>query len=1124
MRCRACGSEVLPGKAFCHVCGAPVPPHCPRCGAEVGAEFRFCPDCGNPLGAAAAETTAPSGLAAVPESLAEKIRAAQPRAGERKQVSVLFCDLAGSTAVAGGLDPEEYRELLEQYVALGLYEVHRFEGLVTQVSGDGYMALFGAPIAHEDAPRRAVWAALAIRDGLRHFNQQLQRDRGIALPARIGINTGPVVVGTVGSDLRMDYTAIGDTTNLAARLEQLAQPGTILISEATARLVRGFVRLRAVGPLTVKGKSDPVAAYEVLEVRPQASPMAVAAERGLTPLVGRDEELAQLRACYERIAGHFSQVVAVVGEAGSGKSRLIYEFTQGLLGAPEPVQMFEGRCAALSQTVPLAPFVGMLRQYFDLSADEDEQVACHKVATRLGDAAASANAYPRLCRALSLAAPQPADLADEALKRETFEAITGLVGAESQRGPVVVVVEDLHWIDETSQELLEMWVARLMRARVMLLLSHRPEYWPTWRTAAAVTQLPLRPLREAEVGQIVAAVAGGALPPALAQRIVERAEGSPFFAEEITRSLLEEGFLRPGPHGNELTRPLDEILIPGSVREVLAARLDRLGANAKRVAQVAAVLGRQFRGGDVGRLLAAEAIEVGRELAELERRGILHHKSLFAADEYRFGESLTQEVAYESLLHRERRQLHGRVAALLETGVADPAQATPALIAHHYVLSDDSAKAVEALLRAAAAAEALPSYRTALDFHRQAWEIGETALRDRADDPRYRQWVMQATLGYARITVLYGASADPEAERAARRGRELAQQLGVASVAALLRGLHGLLLVADPARFADGVEVVDAALVEARQAGDPLLALNVSRAVAWNRLLDARFAEAEATIAATLEGLEASGQGAALSDLYVASHWMHAGILLAAGDLAAALEEARRTLELAERAGNRTVQSGAASVVAMVHEARAEYAEMRRWAERSLASAEQIGSLPSTYRGEALLLAARVALGEKVTLTRALEGLEEGIEQGGNMLLSVPYVVDAFVGLGDLARAERIARLGVERAGGRYRRLVADGALASVLVRLGPAAWGEAEQLLDQVIALAESTGARVEVARALVARGRLEIARNRRAAACEALRRARSAGEAIGLQRFDADIAALSAQVDVAAEPPAVG
>jgi class 3 adenylate cyclase/tetratricopeptide (TPR) repeat protein len=1115
MRCRSCGTELLPGKAFCHACGARAPQVCGHCGEVVEAGFKFCPNCGQGLETPAAAEAKPA--TAIPEPLAEKIRGAAQSVGERKQVTVLFCDLAGSTAVASGLDPEVYGELLEQYVALAMHEVYRFEGMINQLSGDGFMALFGAPIAHEDAPQRAVRAALAIRDALAHFNDQLVRERGIALPARIGLNTGPVVVGTVGNDLRMDYTAIGDTTNLAARLEQLATPGTILISEPTARLVRGFFELREVGPLEVKGKAEPVAAYEVLSARAPASSIEIAAERGLTPLVGRTEELAQLEACYDRLAGGYTQVVAVLGEAGSGKSRLIYEFRQKLSERGEPVVFLEGRCAALSQNVPLAPFVALLRQYFDLTPNDSADSACDKVATRLGKSASIVDdAYPLLCRVLSVPAELPADLPLEALKQETFEAIGKLIYAESRRAPVVMILEDLHWIDEPSLELLEMAVARLMRARVLILVSHRSEFRPQWRTSAALTQVHLRPLLEDDVLAIVRSLAGGVLPNELEGRILAKAEGSPFFAEELTRSLSEEGFLTNGGGAVRLTRPVEEILIPGSVREVIAARLDRVRPTAKRVAQLAAVLGRQFRRSELTQLLAPEGIEVDSELGELTRRGVIHRKSLFSDDEYRFGESLTQEVAYDSLLLKQRRQLHGRVATLLEQGSFDPSLARPALIAHHYALSDDRAKAVETLLGAAGEAERLPSFRTALDLYRQAWELGEAALRDGVDDARFRQWVMNATAGYARITVLYGSSADADAERAAVRARELALELGDAATASVQRVMHGMLLTADPSRFAEGVEITEAAVAEQRAQPDSPILLHTTRAVAWHALLDGRFAAARTTLDWLLRELEVQGQRDALTEVYVSSRWMREGVLFASDEFEAAFESATETYALAQRANNHTVQSGSASVLAQVHMVRGEYEQARRWAARSLEVAEQIGGAAGAQRGEALVLAARVALGEAVTLGSLAERLHDGVARGGNMLLSIQSVVEAYLGLGEIKRAERIARLAVERAGGRFREMMATASLADALVRQGPAAWGEAERVVDRASGLAEALGSRQVRVQTLLARARLALARDLSDDARRALSEARALGAAIGLTRYDRLIAVLLSQSDV--------
>jgi class 3 adenylate cyclase len=1128
MRCRACDTELIPGKSFCHACGAPVPRACPHCGAVLAAAFRFCPDCGQPVEGEVPTAPAPAPqLSTMPEGLAEKIRAlGGSLAGERKQVTVVFCDLAGSTAVAGGLDPEVYREVLDQYVALALHEVYRFEGIVNQLAGDGFMALFGAPIAHEDAPQRAVRAALAIRDALAHFNHQLEVERGLSLPARIGINTGPVVVGTVGNDLKMDYTAIGDTTNLAARLESLAEPGTILISDVTARLVRGFFRLGEVGPLTVKGKSEPVQAFEVLSARDQASPMAVAAERGLTPLVGREEELAQLAACYERLAGHFTQLVAVVGDAGSGKSRVIYEFKQRLLEERQPVRFFEARCAALSQNVSLFPFVAMLRQYFELEAGETEASACGKLERRLGKGAAELeDAYPLLCRVLSVPAELPADLPLDALKQETFEAIHKLVAAESKRAPVVMIVEDLHWIDELSQELLEMAVGRLARARVMILVSHRAEYRPVWRMGAALTQVTLRPLLDEQVMQINRALPRGALPAELERRILDKAEGSPFFAEEITRSLSEEGYLTRGDGGAQLTRPVEEILIPGSVREVIAARLDRLGAAAKRTAQFAAVLGRQFRRSELAQLLAPEAVDIDRELADLTRRGVIHRKTLFSSDdEYRFGESLTQEVAYDSLLLRQRRQLHERVAEFLEQGGGDPSLARPSLIAHHYALSDNRAKAVETLLRAAADAERLPSFRTALDLNRQAWEIAEAALRDRnGAEPRFRNWVVEATQGYTRLTVLYGASADADVERAAVRGRELALELGDRTSAARLRTYHGMLLTTDPKRFDEGVALTEQAIEEAQHDSDTLYVVSASRALVVDYTLDGRFAEAQAKVEWVLAELERLGQDSSKpSDLYLATRWLQDGVRFDRDDFEPALRGCNETYALAVQAPNRTVQSGAASLLAQIHFGRGNYAESRQWAERSQSTAEAIGNTAGIHRGLALALAARAALGEPLNFARHAGTIEEGVAQGGNALLTIHVMVETLLGLGEIGWAEKLARLAAERAAGRLRVIFAALALGEVATRRGPAQWAEADRSFARALALADAIGLRSARALALIGRGRLALARNQLDDARTACRSARDLCAALGLHRYERIAETLLSQSDSGHPAPA--
>src|SRR5262245_12700004 len=522
MRCASCGTELIPGKRFCHACGARATSQCPACGASVTAEFRFCPDCGVELASAGVHDVPPATddrlarmAGQIPEGLAHKIRAAQETiAGERKQVTVLFCDLAGSTAIAERLDPEEYAELLDQYLELSFREIYRLEGIVTYSAGDGLMALFGAPVAHEDAPQRAIRAALAIRTALSKLDARLRSRHGVELRARIGIHTGPVVVGTVGNDMKMDYTAIGDTTNLAARLEALAAPGTVFISEATHRLVRGFFDVKPTGPLDVKGKREPVSAFEVVGPMHETSPMPIAAERGLTPLVGREAELAQLEACLRRVTVDRAQVVSVVGDAGSGKSRLLYELKRRL--ANEPVVFFEGRCSSMSHAVPYHPFLSMLRRYFDLAPGDSPEVACQKVSDTLGVAFENlGQSYPLMSRFLSLIPDPGGEMPAEEFKRESFNAIARLLLGETEEAPVVMLLEDLQWIDDASLELFESLVARLSTARVMVVVSHRPEGRPRWQPPAAYTQLVLEHLSDEHVTDIIRSVVGGALPAEL---------------------------------------------------------------------------------------------------------------------------------------------------------------------------------------------------------------------------------------------------------------------------------------------------------------------------------------------------------------------------------------------------------------------------------------------------------------------------------------------------------------------------------------------------------------------------------------------------------------------------------
>ncbi len=1081
MRCVTCGVELIGGKKFCHACGAAVGVRCRGCGAPQDATFRFCPDCG--LKVEVEEHEGPPPPVADPlASVLARRTGAQPTQimptpslieGERKQVTVLFCDLVGSVSIAEKLDPEEYHDLLEDYLDIVFPEIYRREGVVNVLAGDGLMALFGAPVAHEDSPERAVKAALAVREALEPLGARLEAAHGIPLKIRVGINTGPVVVGPVGNDRKMDYTAIGDTTNLASRLQTLAAPGAILISESTYRLVRGFFAVEPVGPLGVRGKIEPVNAYAVTEWRGAKSKFALAEERGLTPFVGRADELSRLADAFARLAAGQAQAVAVVGDAGSGKSRLLYELRRHLAGSN--VAIFEGRCSSMMRTLPYHPFMTMMARWFDLDWDESAEDSCAKVASKFGAVYEDVErTYPLLCRFLSLPIESLADMPPDELKRETFDAIARLVLGEARTQPVVLVVEDLHWIDEPSREMLDDLVRRLAGAPVLIVVTHRPEASAHFHVATTLTQVALRPLSDDDIVAVVRAVAGAPLPRGLERVVVGKSGGSPYFAEELVRSLMEEGHLVRTAGGElALTRPLAGLPIPGTIQEVIAARLDALGSNAKRVVQVAAVLGRQFRSRQLAALLSGDEIDVEHELAELERRGLVHRKSALSSDEFRFGESLTQKVAYEGLLLKHRRQLHERIGILIESEPSERGLEHAALLAHHYSHSDDHGRAVQALLAAAREAGQVPSYRVAAEYCRQAWQLAETILGEREDGSHHRA-ALEGAIGVARLAVFFGVADIELAERAAVRGRELAELLGDRERLASLTYLHGILTIMKPVPdFAGGLALAERGVALAESEGLHELALGLSRGLCTNYAADGRFALAQERIERGIAELEDLGHGERLTDTYLSARWVRDLVLYAQDEFDRVLESGQTSFALAERANNRTMRSAIGNLLAPVHYLRGEYAEAKRWADVTLEIGEAIANENAYTTGAALALLSRLRLGEPVDPASYVERIETGLRAGGTMQLNTRFVGEALLEAGEVERADRITADLASRPGGRLRQALVLVARGDVLARRNRL--DEAATRYDEAIALAEEIGSRSTIAAALI--GALEVA-----------------------------------------------
>src|SRR6266487_7036982 len=577
---------------FCGQCAAPLEAVCPSCGAANPPGHKFCGQCAAPL-----EPSQPSRFLApdayTPKHLAEKILTSKSvLEGERKQVTVLFADLNGSMELLADRDPEEARKILDPVLNHMMEAVHRYEGTVNQVMGDGIMALFGAPLAHEDHAVRGCYAALAMQAAVKRYADDMRRAHGVTVRIRVGLNSGEVVVRAIGSDLRMDYTAVGQTTHLAARMEQLADPGATLLTADTLALAEGYIDVRSVGPTPVKGMAEPVEIYEMLGASTIRSRFAAAAARGLTTFVGRTDEIEQLSQALARAKTGRGQVIAVVGEPGVGKSRLYYEFTHS--HRVQDCLLIETVSVSYGKATAYLPVIELLRSYFRIESRDDARIIREKVTGRL--LSLDRALEPFMAAFLWLLDVSTEDTQWERLdppqrRQQTLDGIKRLLLRESQVQPLLLLFEDLHWIDAETQAVLDSLVETLPTARLLLLVNYRPEYQHGWASKTYYSQLRLDALPPERAGELLHALLGDdpGLEP-LKRLLVKR--GNPFFIEESTRGLVETGALIGERGTYRLTRPLHTIEIPATVQFTLAARIERLSADDKQLLQTASVIGK----------------------------------------------------------------------------------------------------------------------------------------------------------------------------------------------------------------------------------------------------------------------------------------------------------------------------------------------------------------------------------------------------------------------------------------------------------------------------------------------------------------------------------------------------
>ncbi len=688
MQCPRCQAENRDGRRFCGECGLSLALPCPSCGFVNEGGEKFCGGCGSARtdSGSAQQTRFGPPASYTPKHLAEKILSSQAvLEGERKTVTVMFADLKGSMELLADRDPEEAREFLDPVLERMMEAVHRYEGTVNQVMGDGIMALFGAPLAHEDHAVRACYAALRMQDSVARYAEDLRRGHGADVQIRVGLNSGEVVVRSIGSDLHMDYTAVGQTTHLAARMEQLARPGVTLMTETTLRAVEGYVQVRSLGPTPIKGLTEAVPIYELIAAGAARTRLQASVARGLTRFVGRDAEVDQLRQALEQAAGGRGQIVAVVGEPGVGKSRLFYEFmhshrTQGWL-------VLESSSVSYGKATPYLPLIDLLKGYFKISDRDDTRGIRAKVTGNVLtlDEALKDSIPPLLWLLDAIAEDHDFLKLDPAQRRErTLDAVRRVLLRESRSQPLLLVFEDLHWIDEATQALLDAIVESLPTVSVLLAVNYRPEYQHTWGNKSYYRQLRIDTLPPETAEALLETLLGDnrGLQP-LRRLLIERTEGNPLFLEESVRSLVETEVLVGERGAYRLGKDPIGIQVPATVQAILAARIDRLPPEDKQLLQTASVIGK-----DLPWALLVEAAErpeddIRRGLARLQAAEFVYEAKLFPDLEYTFKHALTHEVTYGSLLQDRRRAIHARIVGVIERVYADRLAEHVDRLAHH---------------------------------------------------------------------------------------------------------------------------------------------------------------------------------------------------------------------------------------------------------------------------------------------------------------------------------------------------------------------------------------------------------------------------------------------------------
>jgi len=729
MQCPKCQFENREKSKFCIECGNKLEISCPKCNNLNPAGSKFCEECGQrlslPSEAPHKDLSFDEKLDKIqkylPKGLTEKILSQRDRIeGERKQVTVMFCDMEGFTSLSESLGPEEAYTIMDQVYEILIHKVHDYEGTVNEFTGDGIMALFGAPIALEDAPQRAIRSAYAIHREMTRFSDKMKQEKQNIPPIkmRIGIHTGPVVVGTLGNDLRVEFKAVGDTVNLASRMEGLAEPGATYVSEETFKLTEGLFRFEALGEYAVKGKADSVKAYRVIAPSTSRTRFDVSAERGLTPFVGRERELELLLDGFERSKAGLGQAFSIVSEAGVGKSRLLYEFRKAV--ANEDVIFQEGKSLSYSRGVAYHPVIDVIKANFDIRTSDRDFEIREKLKRGLYVLDADeASTLPYLLELLSVkdSGVDPIALSPEARKDRIIKAIIRITIKASQIRSLIVATEDLHWIDNSSEDYLKELLDSISGARVFLIFTYRPEYIHTWGAKSYHSQVNLNRLSNRESLAMVTHLLGTKdIGNDLEELILEKSEGVPFFIEEFIKLLKDLNAIERKDGICHLAKDLQAVSIPSTIQDVIMARVDKLPEEAKNLLQTGSVIEREFSYELIKTVLGSSEQDLLPQLSILKDSELIFERGIYPENTYVFKHALTQEVVYDSILTRRKKELHNKIGQSIEQVYKKNLHEHYAVLAEHFISSDNFENGAKYCRLAAKKAEKSVSLNDVIDY------------------------------------------------------------------------------------------------------------------------------------------------------------------------------------------------------------------------------------------------------------------------------------------------------------------------------------------------------------------------------------------------------------------------